>query len=179
MTNDDLQARILMGWGRDQPIRIGKRKRRNKAYRHHNGTSIPSFRKDDFMRMPAQLRLKFYKLLSLVAKEIRAEKPNAFGDKMREKIFFEKMKAELGIPDGEEHAFPWEYVDIVVTCETGLCRHADHSNDGRDGYRHCAIYSFFRSVNNVEYKVSKIYVDEKKCWWGNGTNKRCNGRNHK
>lgn len=96
-----------------------------------------------------------------MAEEVRSEMPSAFGDKLRQDIFWEIMKAELGIPYGEEYVFPWEYIDIVVTCETGLCRHADHSNDGRDGYRHCAVYSFFRSVDNVEYKVSVIMTTRK------------------
>ena len=153
--DDDLQERVLIGWGREQP-RLTAAGNPNPAYREHNGMPMPSFRSKDFLAMPKNLRDQLCKLLCIASEEVKKVWPGSFHDKMRNEIFGNKMRKELGIKEGIKCEFPWEYVDILVTCETGLSRHCDYLNDRRDGYRHCSIYSFWRTVDGVEYKVSII-----------------------
>ena len=153
--NHDLQERILFGYGRAQP-EYTTGGTINPAYRDHAGLIMPSLRAKEFVAMPEELRNTLCKLLHVAAEEVKSISPGAFNDDMRGDIFGKAMRKELGIKDGIAYEFPWEYVDILVTCATGLCRHCDHLNDRREGYQHCSVYSYFRTVKGIEYKVSII-----------------------
>ena len=53
------------------------------------------------------------------------------------------------------------YIDVLVSCDTALARHCDHLNDWRHGYNHTSVYSYHRTVDGAEYKVSVIMATRK------------------
>ena len=101
------------------------------------------------------LRKKLYWLFHLVAEEVKKEHPGAFGDDLRQEIFGEMVRDGMGC-DENDPIFPWEYFDILVTCDTGLSKHCDHLNDWRPGYAHTSVYSYHCVIKGAEYKVSII-----------------------
>lgn len=130
------------------------------AYREYKGVSTPSLKAESFMTMNQSLRKKLYWVLSLAAEEVKREHPGAFGDDLRQEIFGGLMREALGCEENDPH-FPWEYIDILVTCDTALARHCDHLNDWRPGYNHTSVYSYHRTVEGAEYKVSIIMTTRK------------------
>ena len=64
-----------------------------------------------------------------------------------------KLNDEMGFPKA---TMEFEYYDIVITRNVKLPKHIDQSNDHRDGYNYCVVYSFFHVVKNEEYKLSII-----------------------
>ena len=84
----------------------------------------------------------------------RYYKGEAFGDKKRNRFFFGCLNKEMGWSVRQS---PFEYYDIQITSsDVKLHRHMDYKNDGRAGYNHTCVYSFFRTIAGVEYKVSIV-----------------------
>ena len=75
-------------------------------------------------------------------------------DKERNGIFLHCLCKELGW--WKTHA-SFEYYDIqIMSSRIKLHRHMDYKNDLRDGYDQTVVYSFVRTLSNVEYKVSIV-----------------------
>jgi len=84
----------------------------------------------------------------------RYYKGEAFGDKKRNRFFSGCLNKEMGWSVRQS---PFEYYDIQITSsDVKLHRHMDYKNDGRAGYNHTCVYSFFRTIAGVEYKVSIV-----------------------
>ena len=148
LNEEKTMERIRGGWGQGQPSW-------SPAYREHEEIMIPSLKCEGLKTMSRALRKKLYWVFHLVAEMVKKEHPGAFWDEMRQKIFGGMMREELGCDD-DDPVFPWEYFDVLVTCDTALSRHCDHLNDWRKGYNHTSVYSYHRTVEGAEYKVSII-----------------------
>ena len=129
--------------------------KKSSAYREYKGIPIPSFIPKSWCNFNLALRKKLYWLFHLVAEEVKKEHPGAFGDDLRQEIFGEMVRDGMGC-DENDPIFPWEYFDILVTCDTGLSKHCDHLNDWRPGYAHTSVYSYHCVIKGAEYKVSII-----------------------
>lgn len=147
-TNEDLQERVLCGFGRNQEDGRAD-------YLEYKKIPIPNLNVKAFLDLPRALRKKLYVIFSESAKMVKEEFPDAFNDEGRKSIFAKLMREKLEC-DKKDPDFPWEYVDILVTCDTKLSRHMDYKNDHRKGYEHCCVYSYVRTVKGVVYKVSII-----------------------
>lgn len=78
----------------------------------------------------------------------------SFDDPLRQTLFSAELFSALGYRGLLAY---WEYIDIVVTsCCTRLRRHMDYEDDSRENFDHTYVYSFFKILDGVEYKVSII-----------------------
>ncbi len=78
----------------------------------------------------------------------------AFDDDLRHTLFSEELFLGLGYPGLMAY---WEYIDIVVTSGCiRLLRHMDYEDDSRENFDHTYVYSFFKILDGVEFKVSII-----------------------
>ena len=79
---------------------------------------------------------------------------SALNDGARNKIFSKCLSKELG---WRADVCAFEYVDIQIMSEgIVLYRHMDYKNDSRHLYNHTFVYSFFRVIKKIEYKVSIV-----------------------
>ena len=105
--------------------------------------------------MPLRAR-RFLKEVAKLGKRMldQYHGPKAMRDQERNRIFSHCLCKELGW--WKTHA-PFEYYDIqIMSSGVRLHRHMDYKNDSRDGYDQTVVYSFFRTLSNVEYKVSIV-----------------------
>ena len=78
----------------------------------------------------------------------------AFDDELRHTLFSEELFLGLGYHGLLAY---WEYIDIVVTSGyIRLRRHMDYEDDSRENFDHTYVYSFFKILDEVEFKVSII-----------------------
>ena len=78
----------------------------------------------------------------------------ALNDKERNIIFSKALSKELC---WRADVCAFEYIDIQIMSEgVVLYRHMDYKNDSRIHYNHTFVYSFFREIKGVEYKVSIV-----------------------
>ena len=149
-----IMARLRFGWGQGQGVE-------SSAYREYKGIGIPSLKVESFSdNLSSSLQGKMYWLFHLAAEEVRKENPGALGDDLRSSVFGNLFRKELGCSK-DDPLFPWEYIDVLVSCDTALARHCDHLNDWRHGYNHTSVYSYHRTVDGAEYKVSVIMATRK------------------
>ena len=160
-----LSRRIRWGTGQNQPEwnakyrcydldagTLHKAKDENDAGRRVN---CPTINTDSFWSMPLRAR-RFLKEVAKLGKRMldQYHGPKAMRDQERNRIFSHCLCKELGW--WKTHA-PFEYYDIqIMSCGIKLHRHMDYKNDSRDGYDQTVVYSFFRTLSNVEYKVSIV-----------------------
>ena len=45
---------------------------------------------------------------------------------------------------------------MVLSLNIVLPKHIDSKNDSRKGYNLCVVYSFYKNIDDLEYKVSVI-----------------------
>ena len=57
----------------------------------------------------------------------------------------------LGDPD-----FLFEYMDILLTANTKLCKHMDYLDDMTEGYDYCVVHSRAQDVEGVSCEVSIV-----------------------
>ena len=80
---------------------------------------------------------------------------DAFPDKFRTNIFGKWTKMFMGWKEGDPD-FLFEYIDVLLTANTKLCKHMDYLDDMTKGYDYCVVYSYTQDVGGISYKVSII-----------------------
>ena len=143
-----MQRRITFGWTQIQ-------ERRNKCSLRCAGVRIPSCSSKQFTAMPKDLRIMTLKVMSLSEEYVLSGNPEAFSNTRRHNLFGKWLRGFLECKPSDPR-FSWEYVDILITANSKLCRHMDHVNDGTEGYKFCCVHSFSHALNGVDYKVSII-----------------------
>ena len=145
-TQEAYNIRARFGYGRGQ-----EKSNRNTWW--YKSQKMPTCDLDQFWDMPMELRSRLMILFEASTQFVRREDPNAYNNDKRNRIFSSRMNRLMGFP-GSKSMF--EYIDIVLSCNTILRKHIDEKNDHRDGYNHCAVYSFFFILHGLEFKVSIV-----------------------
>ena len=86
---------------------------------------------------------------------MRSIHPEAFSNTRRYNVFGKWLRGFMELKPADPK-FSWEYVDILITANSLLCRHMDHINDDAEGYKYCCVHSFSHRLDGVDYKVSII-----------------------
>ena len=77
----------------------------------------------------------------------------SFNNPLRTGTFSHLMNEKLGCPRAR---FNFEYIDIVLSRNTELPKHIDGKNDDREGYNVCVVYSFWCTIEALQYRVAVI-----------------------
>ena len=90
---------------------------------------------------------------------IKDNDSEAFSDDFRTNIFGKWTKMFMGWEDGDPD-FVFEYMDILLTANTKLCKHMDYlDNDMTEGYDFCVVYSHTCTIRLApEVEESSCYL---------------------
>ena len=116
---------------------------------------MPSCAYKQFTAMPEDLREMIFKVLSIADEYVLSKHEDAFPDELRYNLFGKWLRGFLECKPTDP-MFRWEYIDILITANSKLCRHMDHVDDDTDGYDYNCVHSFNYSLDGVDYKVSII-----------------------
>ena len=140
-----VNLRLRFGWAREQ--------RPKYSIDFHNGIKMPTISNlAKYSKLPAPLKVGLLSLLEQATQIVRRKIPGAMSDSLRTKVFASRFNDRLGKPNSCNR---FEYVDIVLSCNTVLPGHVDEKNDHRAGYDHCAVYTF---ATNVSGRVCRVAV---------------------
>ena len=78
---------------------------------------------------------------------------NSFNNPLRNENFSLRFNEMLEYPRAR---FNFEYIDIVLSRNTELPKHIDRKNDDREGYNVCVVYSFYCTIDELQYRVAVI-----------------------
>ena len=163
--SSSVNRRIRWGVGQNQEHTNKKFRTYNvhtqKIQDHITGTlgvdciNCPTISSSPFNNMDERAKIFVREVAGLGKKMIsKYYKGDAFCDKKRNRFFSGCLNKEMGWPVYES---PFEYFDLqITTSDVKLHRHMDYKNDSRHGYNHTFVYSYFRYIAGVEYKVSMV-----------------------
>ena len=141
-----VSRRIRFGFGRIQ-------RNSSKTNWQISDTAMPGVNVKQFSRMLTCLGEQTMILFELATKFTSAWNKDAFPNKTRNHLCAGYLNQAMGYP---KSASLFEYFDIVVSRNAVLRKHCDVKNDHREGYNVCCVYSYFKSVCSLEYKISII-----------------------
>lgn len=147
-----VNVRMRFGYGRVQTEKSPNQKWKVHPW-SHNGKQMPTICYLPFINLSVNLQKQLITLFESAQTFVERHTDSPFSDKNRTLIFSKLLNKKLGYPRAR---FKFEYFDIVLSRNTVLPKHIDSKNDHRPGYNYCAVYSFFETVNGLEYKVSVI-----------------------
>jgi disulfide oxidoreductase YuzD len=141
---------------------------------NYRGLHMPTIKYKPFTSLPNSLQKQLITVFE--AGHIFAETHynHPFSNELRTQIFSKRMNRLLGYPNAR---FKFEYIDIVLTMNTKLRKHIDGKNDHREGYNICVVYSYYCTMNDLEYKVSIIMCTRNDV--GVAFDRACKGHNQK
>lgn len=116
---------------------------------------LPSCAYKQFVAMPEDLREMIFTVLGIADEYVLSKHKDAFPDDDRYNLFGKWLRGFLECKPTDPK-FRWEYIDILITANSKLCRHMDHVDDDADGYNYTCVHSFDYSLDGVDYKVSII-----------------------
>jgi len=143
-----MQRRIQFGFTQIQ-------RTKNVNSLRYAGEKMPSCSYKQFTAMPEDLREMIFKVLSIADEYVLSKHEDAFPDGLRYNLFGNWLRGFLECKPTDP-MFRWEYIDILITANSKLCRHMDHVDDDTDGYDYNCVHSFNYSLDGVDYKVSII-----------------------
>ena len=114
---------------------------------------MPTINCDQFLDVPENLKPQLVKIFDAGQQFVEENLPAPFPNKERTRFASKLLRQTIGFP---EAIFKFEYIDIVLSCNTILPKHIASKNDHQEGYNHCTVYSFHQVVDELEYKVSVI-----------------------
>ena len=114
---------------------------------------MPFLRTKPFTNLPQSIKAQLMILFSAASKFTQYHHTDTFSNPDRNKHCAGYLNSSMGYPKSNSL---FEFFDIVVFRNTILRKHCDHRNCHRLGYNYCCVYSFFPTVNNIEYRVSVI-----------------------
>ena len=141
-----VNERLRFGFGRVQPAT-------NKKNWQLHGEKMPTLDVSPFKALPTSMQSQLMTIIEHSQVFLLKQYPNAFPNKMRNDHCATQLNAVMGFPRSKAL---FEYYDIVISRNAVLTKHIDTKNDHREGYDHCVVYSFYATVDNLEYKVSII-----------------------
>jgi len=141
----------------------------------HDGSKVP-LQDDDNLRknrkvpllninylekMPIELQIQLGRILAFGQANLdsyyQKEEVKPFDDEFRNSLFGNYLHSFF--PE-ESVSFRWEYIHISVKhYEALLPKHMDYSNDKREGYNHCVVYSF--TIDG--FRISIIMTSRRNC----------------
>ena len=155
-----VSSRITLGFTPKQPTTHPKTSYYKNTLKPYS--SFPEFGRNKIM-LPKKLRRQLAKIISLgqemVDELYKEDKP--MQDHERTAIFGAKFgKSFHPLCSGR-----FEFVDILVKCESHLNRHLDYKNDHRSGYNHGCSYSYLvkRTCDAKIYRVNFIMCTRLVC----------------
>ena len=168
----DLVTHLLQGGAKDQVRMQGKIDDTKAAYnircrfgfgriqpdiRYSNWTlwdqKMPGINVSAFFKMPKSLQSQLITVMELGNDFLKKHYSNVFNDELRNAHCSTRLNKELGYPQSRSR---FEYIEVSLSRNTVLKKHIDHKNDHRVGYNHCAVYSFFETIHDIEFRVAII-----------------------
>ena len=110
------------------------------------GEKMPSYNVRDFEEMSDELRSNMMKLAEGAQRFVSESYRSPMRDLNRIAYFAKRLNKAMGFAKSSSC---FEYFDIVMTKNAQLKKHMDYKNDGRAGYDHCVVYSFFYAKHRV------------------------------
>ena len=84
---------------------------------------------------------------------VHQERSNSFADRACNGTCAKRLNKEMGYPLSKAK---FEYYDKVISRNTTLPKNIDEKNDNQVGYNPCVVYSYYVTLNGLDYKVSVI-----------------------
>ena len=150
VTSDN--CRITTGFGRIQNERGDPNKWKVIHWRH-DGKIMPTIKVGGFLSLKKSLKDMLQVLFEKAQLFVHEHHPNSFADRARNETCAKRLNKEMGYPLSKAK---FEYYDMVISRNTTLPKHIDEKNDNRVGYNPCVVYSYYVTLNGLDYKVSVI-----------------------
>jgi hypothetical protein len=141
-----VNERLRFGFGRVQPST-------NKKNWQRLGQKMPTLEVGPFKSLPPSMQSQLITIIEHCQEFLLKQYPDAFPSNFRNENCSRRLNEALGFPRSKAL---FEYYDIVLSRNAILSKHIDTKNDHRVGYDHCIVYSFYTSIDGLEYKVSII-----------------------
>ena len=114
---------------------------------------MPTLNVKSFNLMSPYLRIQLMTVIESGQQFVSQHFKSSFSNSGRNSMFAGRLNKAMGFP---RSIAKFEYYDIVLSRNTILTKHVDHKNDHRIGYNYCVVFSFFHTIDNVEYRVSIV-----------------------
>ena len=114
---------------------------------------MPTINSEPFLKLPRMLRLELRLLFEYATAMLKNKMSDMLPKYNRRKQSSMKLNNAMGFKGAK---MEFEYYDIVLTRNCILPGHIDEKNDHCAGYNFVMVYSFFRIIDSLEYKVSVI-----------------------
>ena len=113
----------------------------------------PTMTAKPFLNLTISTRRKLIIIFQAGTSFVKKYSPGSFPEEEWNRLFPCVLNAVIKFPDSTAL---FGYYDIIISRNVVLVKQIDKKNDGRTGYDHCTVYSFFQVINGDEYRVSVV-----------------------